>query len=66
MSVTLKTIAERANVSVMAASAALNNTTRTRISAEPGCHSDVMARKLSGGFRPDGAEAKWGREENQM
>ena len=60
MSVTLKTIAERANVSVMAASAALNNTTRTRISAEKreyirriaaelGYRPNIMAQKLSGG-----------------
>ena len=60
MSVTLKTIAEKANVSVMAASAALNGTTRTRLSAEKreyirriaaelGYRPNIMAQKLSGG-----------------
>ena len=60
MSVTLKTIAEKANVSVMAASAALNGTTRTRLSAEKreyirriaaelGYRPNIMAQRLSGG-----------------
>ena len=59
MAVTLKTVAERAGVSVMAASAALNNTTRTRLSPEKrarirqiagelGYRPNIMAQRLSG------------------
>ena len=60
MRITLKMIAEKTGVSIMAASAALNNTTRTRISnekreyikavaAEMGYFPNVVAQSLSGG-----------------
>ena len=51
MAVTLKMIAEKAQVSVMAVSAALNGTTRTRISAEKREHIRKIADEL--GYRPN-------------
>ncbi len=51
MAVTLKTIAERAHVSVMAVSAALNNTTGTRLSAEKRAYIRQIAAEM--GYRPN-------------